>query len=202
MTRRLVLVSQRVDDIAERGERRDALDQRWAALLGACGLLPLPVCNEPPLAADYTALPGLAGLLLTGGNDLDALGGDVPEREATEVRLIEAARRQRLPILGVCHGMQLIQHIFGLRLLSVDGHVAARQTIQIDGQPAIVNSYHRYGTTATVPHLAVWARAGDGVVKALRHRHEAITGIMWHPERIQPFRPDDIELIKTTFLSR
>lgn len=202
MTRRLVLVSQRVDDIADRGERRDALDQRWAALLAACGLLPVPVCNDPQLADDYAALPGLAGLLLTGGNDLDALGGNVPEREATEVRLIEAARRQQLPILGVCHGMQLIQHVFGLRLLPVDGHVASRQTIRIDGRSAIVNSYHRFGTTASTPDLPVWARADDGIVKALRHRREAITCIMWHPERIQPFRPDDMNLIKTTFLPR
>jgi N5-(cytidine 5'-diphosphoramidyl)-L-glutamine hydrolase len=197
--RPLVLVSQRVDRIADRGERRDALDQRWAALLAACGLLPIPVCNRSEAVGRYVALPGVAGVLLTGGNDLDALGGDVPEREATETALYRAALAAGLPVLGVCHGMQLIQFLHGVVLAPVVGHVAAVQEIELDGAPARVNSYHGFGTTSTTPDLVVRGRAVDGVVKAVRHAHRRVAGIMWHPERIDPFRREDIDYIGQFF---
>ena len=48
-------------------------------------------------------------MVLTGGNDLAALGGDAPERDATENALLDAAESRRLPVIGVCRGMQVIQ---------------------------------------------------------------------------------------------
>ena len=39
-------MTQRVERIAEIGERRDALSQEWAALAEACGFLPLPLPNR------------------------------------------------------------------------------------------------------------------------------------------------------------
>jgi hypothetical protein len=44
---------------------------------------------------------GIAGLVLTGGNDLAALGGDAPERDTTENALLDFAERRKLPVLGV-----------------------------------------------------------------------------------------------------
>ena len=39
------VISQRVEVFADRDERRDALDQRWAALLESLGLTALPMPN-------------------------------------------------------------------------------------------------------------------------------------------------------------
>ena len=44
----------------------------------------------------------IAGLVLTGGNDLAVLGGDTPERDAVESEVLNHAERRRLPVLGVC----------------------------------------------------------------------------------------------------
>ena len=40
---KLIAVSQRVDILADRNERRDALDQRYAQLLAAAGFAAVPV---------------------------------------------------------------------------------------------------------------------------------------------------------------
>jgi putative glutamine amidotransferase len=141
----------------------------------------------------------ISGILLTGGNDLTAYGGDAPERDATESVLIDIADKRALPILGVCRGMQMIQHRFGIRLERVAGHVARLQTISVEGKPAEVNSYHNFGTTETRPPLQAWAFAEDGVIKAIRHPRARMTGIMWHPERLSPFAPRDIAFFQQFF---
>ena len=55
--------------------------------------------------------------------------------------------------LGVCRGMQVIQHRFGIPLCRVEGHVAPRQTIRIDGESREVNSYHHFGAFESRPPL-------------------------------------------------
>jgi len=79
------------------------------------------------------------------------------------------------------------------------GHVAPRQVISINGEPAEVNSYHNFGATETRPPLEAWAFAEDGVVKAVRHTTERMMGIMWHPERLSPFASRDISLFQQFF---
>lgn len=194
-----VAITQRVAVIPEYGERRDCLDQAWPRFLHACGLLPLPMPNVADVALELFRGTDLAGLVLTGGNDLVAVGGNAPERDATENALIDAAEARGLPVLAVCRGMQLIQHRHGVALSRVEGHVTARQTIAIRGRPAERNSYHCFGAHDSRPPLEVWAVAPDGVVKAIRHASRPITGIMWHPERNSPFAADDMALFRGVF---
>ena len=125
--------------------------------------------------------------MLTGGNDLAALGGYATERDATENALLDAVELRGLPVLGVYRGMQLIQQRCAIPLRRVTGHVTTRQTIYIDGGPAEVNSYHRFAALESRPPLEVWAVAADGVVKAICRSASSITGIMWHPEGNTPF---------------
>jgi gamma-glutamyl-gamma-aminobutyrate hydrolase PuuD len=199
---RMVAITQRVAVVPEHGERRDCLDQAWPRFLAACGLLPLAVPNVTEVALAMVRDADVAGLVLTGGNDLAALGGDAPERDAAENALLDAAESRGLPVLGVCRGMQLIQQRCAVPLLRVEGHVTRRQTIRIDGEPAEVNSYHRFAASESRPPLDVWAVAADGVVKAVRHSARPITGIMWHPERNTPFAAADVSLFRRVFEAR
>jgi putative glutamine amidotransferase len=77
--------------------------------------------------------------------------------------------------------------------------VAQRQVIRIHGEPKEVNSYHRFAAFDSQPPLEVWAVADDGVVKAIRHSAQPVTGIMWHPERLTPFLPADVALFRQVF---
>jgi gamma-glutamyl-gamma-aminobutyrate hydrolase PuuD len=194
-----VAITQRVAVIPEYGERRDCLDQAWPRFFAACGLLPLPLPNVADVALAICAAADIAGLVLTGGNDLAELGGDAPERDATENAVLDAIEARGLPVLAVCRGMQLLQRRCAIPLRAVAGHVTQRQTIRIGGEPAEVNSYHRFAALDSKPPLEPWAIAADGVVKAIRHTSRPVTGIMWHPERNTPFATADVALFRRVF---
>lgn len=205
MTPPLIALTQRVDIVLRDngpGERRDALDQAWMRFLAAAGLRAVPIPNHVGTAlALFNALP-IAGLVLTGGNDLAAYGGDAPERDATESALLGAARARRLPVIGVCRGMQMLQHACGARLEPVQGHVIDQQPLSTATGQRIVNSYHHIGSRENTAGLAPWAWSEDGIIKAVRHETEQLIGIMWHPERLAPFANEDVELFRSTLVSR
>ncbi len=194
-----VAITQQVSVVAARGERRDCLDQAWTKFLAACGMLPVLLPNIAETALALVERASITGLVLTGGNDLAVLGGDAPERDAVESVLLNCAERRGLPVLGVCRGMQVIQQRFAVPLHRVEGHVAQRQVIRINGLPKEVNSYHHFAAFDSRPPLDVWAVADDGVVKAIRHSAQPIVGIMWHPERSVPFSPADVTLFRQIF---
>jgi gamma-glutamyl-gamma-aminobutyrate hydrolase PuuD len=93
----------------------------------------------------------------------------------------------------------VIQQRFAVPLRRVEGHVAQCQVIRIDGERKEVNSYHHFAAIDSRPPLEVWAVADDGVVKAIRHSADPITGIMWHPERFARFSPADVALFRRVF---
>lgn len=192
-----VAVTQRVTVDPPHGTRRDCLDQVWTKFLLECGLLPIPIPNSRDAA--LTICDNVSGIVLTGGNDLAAYGGDAPERDETEMALLDLAERRNLPVLGVCRGMQMIQHRAGIPLERVCGHVAPRQRISIHGRSVETNSYHNFGATEVYPPLMTWAIADDGVIKAVRHAERRMIGVMWHPERLDPFAADDVALFSEFF---
>lgn len=200
MTRRVIAISQRVDVIAGRGERRDALDQRWAGFLGSCGLVSVAVPNDPEMAAAVLAAVEPVGILLTGGNDLVDYGGDAPERDATETALIRYAIEHRRPLLAVCRGLQMLMHHFGGTLVPVTGHAGTDHPVAFtDGHTDTVNSYHNWGFRKVPKGFAVWATDAEGGVEAVRHESLPLFGMLWHPERSFPFRPTDIALVRQHF---
>ena len=137
--------------------------------------------------------------LLTGGGDLLDLGGNDKAREEVEEYLIKISQENNTPLLGVCRGMQKIQSYFGIELKKINNHVTLKQKININGITQTVNSYHNFGTTKNTPEFKVWAEANDGIIKAIKHVQHRINGIMWHPERMQPFRKQDIEYFRTFY---
>jgi len=198
----LLGLTQRVIVEPNHGERRDSLDQRWQQFLATARIAAVALPNDPALATQLAVQTRVAGILLTGGDDLVQYGGTAPERDATERALLAFARSRKIPLLGVCRGMQAIQHAFGVRLHSSDGHVATLHQIVADGVARTVNSFHCLMTTSTVPELTAWAKASDGAIEAIRHKSECISGIMWHPERNAPFDPLDIAYFRSFFGAR
>ncbi len=191
-----VLLSQRVDVLSERGERRDAVDQRLVAWLAACGFLALPVPNRPESIEDYWQLLQPAGVVLSGGNDLANYGGNAPERDATERALLGLAMTHGVPLFALCRGAQLLLDAFGNGLEKVEGHVATRHHLTLNGQPHEVNSYHQWGCRELHAPLQVLARSDDGVIEAFEHQQLPIVGVMWHPEREAQFNPIDRTLLQ------
>lgn len=188
----VVAVSQRTELNKDYAETRDSLDQRWSAFLAACQLSPLLIPNHLTTTKQLLETIPIQGVILTGGNDSH-------ERQMTEYALMEFAINKGLPILGVCHGMQVIQRFFGVPLHEIAGHIQEKQTIYIQDQLTEVNSFHECGTKDTIDDLIVWARAQDGIVKAICHQSRPMVGIMWHPERFNQYRQFDIQLLVSIF---
>lgn len=104
----------------------------------------------------------------------------------------------RLPIFGVCLGMQSIGYAFGAKIVS------ARQIMHgkicrikhfgkgvFAGMPAEMDvvRYHSLAVSAeNLPEcLEITAAAPDGEIMGLRHRQYDIEGVQFHPESIMSF---------------
>lgn len=195
----LVAVSMRIVVDEKTKERRDALDRRFPLFLARCGLTALPVPNDKAVARDLMEKSGSAGLVLTGGADLEEYGGTDIDRDATELMLLRLMIQAGRPVLGICRGMQVIVHHYGGKLEEVPGHIVPAHGVRAGGEAFQVNSYHRLGTRACPSPLEARAVAEDGVVESVRHPDLPVAGIMWHPERMDPFPKRDIEFVRELF---
>lgn len=196
-----VVYTQRVELIESYGERRDCADQRIADFIHACGFLPVPLPNNGALAEQLISAINPVGIILTGGNSLVQYGGNAPERDCMDRRLIELSIKKEIPLYGFCRGMQSILDYFGNELVNVTGHVAVRHEINIQGKTKMVNSYHNQACTKLKEgtELVSIAESNDGVIEAVGDVKLPIVGIMWHPEREKAYREMDIQFVKQLF---
>jgi len=207
---KLIGITQRVEK-SPRAERRDVLDQAWSRLLIPLGILPVPLPNLAEPDTDIVSKFKLEGIILSGGNDLASLPNaknTAPERDRFEHKLLEVCRKEKIPVLGVCRGLQLITAHYGGKISPIEGHTAVMHDIKVRSNEIMpfskrtnVNSYHNFGVKKNDVgmNLIITAVSVDGIVEALAHKKFPQIAIMWHPERMDPFDTQDIELIKEFF---
>ncbi|HUR92144.1 MAG TPA: gamma-glutamyl-gamma-aminobutyrate hydrolase family protein [Gemmatimonadaceae bacterium] len=203
----------------EESPRRLRLNAAYLTAVENAGLVPLIV---PPLSDPSAAeriLAGVDGLLLTGGEDMAPeyfgqtphpnLGTVNKQRDATEMALITAARKLRIPLLAICRGIQvlnvecggsLIQDIGAQRpqALEHDGHGArdeAIHSVAIDDGSIIelatgatrldVNSLHHQAIDRLGDGLRVTATAPDGIIEGVESTDDWwVLAVQWHPEEM------------------
>lgn len=196
-------LTQRVEIDPKHGERRDCLDQRWAMLAQALNVCPIPLFNSPQLPLAHL---NLDAILFTGGNSIAETDPDnpqsTPERDTFETHALTWALEHHLPVIGVCHGMQVMNHFFGGQLRRVEKHVACKHPIApCENSPFSardVNSYHNYGIMPEdlAHELIPLATHADGSIEAFTHPKHRLLAMMWHPEREAPFEEADLTLLK------
>ncbi len=164
-------------------------------------------------------IDGCDGLLLTGGgdvhpnsygnNDAQAQTKETDERRDTfEFGLIDRALAGKLPILGICRGMQSMNvHLGGTLHLDLEssgfaGHTEGggkenRHQVNIESKSflesvagvdsAEVNSFHHQGADKVGNGLRVSARSEDGVIEAMEWTEGKpfLLLVQWHPERMK-----------------
>jgi putative glutamine amidotransferase len=199
-----VAISQRVDLVESRGEKRDAIDQRLARWVQCAGFLPVHVPNtmlalggDTGLLDDWLRRVAPDAIVLSGGNDL----GQYPDRDATELHLLQWAEQSEIPLLGLCRGMQLMAVRAGVDLVAATGHVGTHHTLVVEGRPDLwptkVNSYHNWSLGGCPAGFEVAARAQpDNTIEAIRHSTLRWEAWMWHPERGRSFVTQDINRLK------
>jgi putative glutamine amidotransferase len=186
--------------------------QRYLDKVVASGGTPVVLPAVPDISG---VLSRLDGLLLVGGGDLDPVRyGAVPHprntrvnvvRDDAEMALLEEALAQRLPILGICRGLQLLNVALGGTLhqhvpdvVGHEGHsggddVFSRHDVHLRPRCVLARSLNR--TTLDVPslhHQAIdqlgtgliaCAWSDDGLIEAAELQdHPFTVGVQWHPE--------------------
>lgn len=170
-------------------ETRDCLDRAWHSFLAAA----LPdelIVILPNIGAKIAAMLDhfpFTGFILSGGADW----GIYPERDETEKLIFARSHARKLPVIGVCRGAQVINHLLGGLDVPLAGHAGARHEIDIQNAPAgwhfgdslEVNSYHNNAIAAAglAPKLSAFAVSGE-FIEGFTDGGE-ILGVMWHPER-------------------
>ena len=151
------------------------------------------------------------GLLIPGSRDMDPEyygqkpGGKLNpmsiERTKTEFIVLEESIRNKVPVLGICGGMQFINVFFGGSLYqdikslipaALNHEKGAKHSISIlknsvlgsvIGIPRIeVNSFHHQAVKKIGRGLTASAHSGDKIVEALESRDNNILAVQWHPE--------------------
>ena len=163
-----------------KGRGHDSLDLDWYNYLSGHMLVSIP--NRLPVS-----IPDLDALIITGGDDH-------PVRNLVEHELIDIMLSRNVPVIGICHGCQLLTQKLGGSVVPVDDHMDCYHEVFYQDEPHLVNSYHKLRVERMPKGATVLARDPDGNVEAWIHGSTA--GIMWHPERmLQPWIPREIQLL-------
>lgn len=208
----------RVTEAAGYDEPRDAISHDWIRFLQRHNSMPLLVPNLlDDVEAFFRSFQPKA-VILTGGNSVSVstANGDAAVktvnariRDEQERRIVDYCSQTTLPVMGVCRGLQFLNHYYGGRieedLAAVDRstlHVASTHAVDLSRQPIAemagsrtidVNSFHDQGVLRDEvgDDLETFATKGD-VVEGLLHRRLPQLAVQWHPERAAaPTRLDD-----------
>jgi putative glutamine amidotransferase len=101
---------------------RVLVNEAYTDAIAAAGLIPVVLPPVSPAVA-VAAIEDIAGLVLTGGEDVDprhfgqaphpANGAPHPARDASELALARRALDQRIPTLAICRGAQIMNVALG-----------------------------------------------------------------------------------------
>ncbi len=198
-----LVISQRVEYFPEINELRDTLDIRLINWIQHLGALPFPVPNN--IFNENSILVWLNiikpdAIILSGGNDI----GIYEDRDSTEKLIIEFSKKNKIPLLGICRGMQMLASIEGITLEKVSNHSKLMHSIKSLNNkihfPSIINSYHNFRIKDCPSEYEVTAISDDGTIEAILHRKLPLSGWMWHPERDNPFSEKLTKIAQKFFL--
>ena len=159
------------------------------------------------------------GIILTGGEDINPIeyndtsniklcGPINYRRDTLERKLFEHAFKNKIPLIGVCRGMQMMNVVSGGTLYGdIPSEIGDEVIHRFNGEvnheivlcdtsslifssnkdTIVVNSFHHQGLKKISPFLRVIATALDGIPEAVvmdKNHHPYMIGVQFHPERL------------------
>lgn len=134
-------------------------------------------------------------IILPGGNDLFGRSKLTKTRLIIEKTLIKVSIKKKIPLLGVCRGMQVLNNYFGGKIAKIDGHMKKKSVINIDHdifkkKKITVKCYHNFCIPQKFvsKNFNVLGVDKDKNIEMFKHKNYKIWGVMWHPERENNFK--------------
>ena len=174
----------------------------------------IPVWIDPD---DVEKMLRCDGLLMPGGEDVDPArygqavsekcGKTLKERDAAEVKLLDAFLPTGKPVFGICRGVQMLNVYLGGTLHQDIKDIArcshedwknkrtgnhkvtvctgSRLAEIFEESTFTVNSLHHQAVDTPAPIMKVAAISEDGIIEAIEHPdHKFCIGVQWHPEHM------------------
>ena len=194
-----LLITQR-EETSIYGGKIDSLEAEYVKFFSNLGFNVIPVSNFNEKPRNYFDVLECDCLVLSGGGMLfpEAYVEKIEcprqlHREFVERELIEEAIKRNISIIGICHGMQVLNSFFGGKMISIknleshkvgkEHHIYSLKT----RDKFVVNSYHDYAVyrnTLGRELLPLFVSSEGFIVEMFQHERKNIIGIQWHPERM------------------
>lgn len=186
-------ISLRITNAENYDEKQDSLSQDWPNFFKKLNFLPVLIPNTVNDLRFFLEEMEIDGIVLSGGDNI----GDFPKRDKTENEMIEFGIEKKIPIFGVCRGMQILNSYFGgsIELNAGSSHVRKSHDVKLtspqfstllQSEKIQVNSYHKnvIHEDKIGKNLSSFAISeNDHTVEGFFHKQLPIMGVMWHPER-------------------
>jgi putative glutamine amidotransferase len=199
--------------------RRFYLGRDYSEAIEGVGGLPVHIPLLPKKEFVAAVVENLDGVLLPGcDSDIDPqyygedphprLGNVVPEKDETDLLVLDEAERLNIPVLAICYGIQALNVSRGGSLIQ-DIESQVENCIQHQqGKPAVrdshaisirsgsalfdlagkgnakVNSHHHQAIKLVGRNLKEVASANDGIIEGIEDTRSDrfVLGVQWHPE--------------------
>lgn len=166
----------------------DSFTYNVVHLLASQGVEPEVILNDDARLRDAAVLDAYDALVV-------GPGPGNPGQTPAVVELIRAAAQKKMPVFGVCFGLQAIGEAFGARVIHAPEPKHGKTSVMIHNSsgifervrnPLVATRYHSLCLDeGTLPdELVVTARSEDGVVQAVSHRTLPVHGVQFHPESV------------------
>ncbi|MCK5780393.1 MAG: gamma-glutamyl-gamma-aminobutyrate hydrolase family protein [Psychrilyobacter sp.] len=206
------------NDFDKTGFIRDYVNNHYSNSMIKIGVTPiiLPLTTDKETIAKYIDL--VDGIILTGGDDVNPQlfneeflpETQVPDldRDSFDMSLIKVGIEKKIPILGVCRGMQLLniyfngslyqdlkyndevklKHLQDMKKPDMPVHkvILSENSLlnEIFSKNIWVNSFHHQGIKVLGEELKISAVSTDGIIEAIEYteNEQFLLGVQWHPE--------------------
>ncbi len=140
-------------------------------------------------------------IIFSGGNDLYIKNKNKENkiRDQFENYLFKKCLENKIPIIAICRGFQLISLFFNGKLNRTNNHVALSHKIYLKNKILNVNSFHRYKVTKINKNFKILGITNDKSIEYAFSKKYKILCTMFHPERKNKDQTEVNKIIKNFF---